>query len=288
MRRTIPAAILLVGLGTAGVGLVHCGETTSSVGAMNGQACSPVGSMEKASDGCNACTCSQSGWACTTLACAAPDGGGDSTVGPGGVSCVYNGVSYRPGDTFASTDGCNGCTCAQSGQVACTLLACTSGPDAASSDASPDGGCVGPPPSNGCNSCFCNAGTWICGVTQCPPGDASRSDGPPMSSDAANSDASRTDAQPPPADASASDGPTLPRDASMDAPALVACGSVTCGLGEWCDTSGATPTCRCGPLGASCGAGLECCMNPFSGCGGPHCNERCLAKDDAGAAYTCP
>jgi Pacifastin inhibitor (LCMII) len=277
MRRTIPAAILLLGLGTAGVGMVHCGATTSSVGAMNdvvnARACSPVGSMAKASDGCNACTCSQSGqWACTTLACAAPDGGGDSTVGPSSVSCVYNGVSYRPGDTFASIDGCNSCTCAQSGQVACTLIACAPGPDAASSD----GGCVGAPPSNGCNACVCTAGNWICGVQQCPPADASRSDGPPMSSDASSRDAS------------ASDGPTLPRDASTDAPARVVCGSVTCGLGEWCDTSGATPTCRCGPTGGSCSTGLECCVNPFSGCGGAHCNERCLAKDDAGAAYTCP
>jgi hypothetical protein len=173
----------------------------------------------------------------------------------------------RLGATRSSIDGCNSCTCAQSGQVACTLIACAPGPDAALSD----GGCVGPPPSNGCNACVCTAGNWICGVQQCPPGDASRSDGPPMSSDA-----------------SASDGPTLPRDASTDAPARVVCGSVICGLGEWCDTSGATPTCRCGPTGGSCSTGLECCVNPFSGCGGAHCNERCLAKDDAGAAYTCP
>jgi hypothetical protein len=65
MRRPIPAAILLLGLGTAGVGMVHSGATKSSVGAMNdvvnAQACSPVGSMAKASDGCNACTCSPSG-----------------------------------------------------------------------------------------------------------------------------------------------------------------------------------------------------------------------------------
>jgi Pacifastin inhibitor (LCMII) len=285
MRRTVPAAILLFGLGMAGPGMVHCGATTSPVGAMNeggnANACSPVGSMAKASDGCNACTCSPSAqWACTTVACATPDGGGDSAGGPGGVSCDYNGVNYRPGDNFASADGCNSCTCSQTGQVACTLVACAdAGPDAASSD----GGCIGSPPANGCNFCLCTAGNWICGVTQCAPGDASRSDGPPTSGDA-----SRNDAQPPSSDASASDGPPIPKDASTDAPAGVVCGSVTCGPGEWCDTSGANPTCRCGPVNGSCSAGLECCANLLSGCGRAHCNESCAAKNDAGPALTCP
>jgi hypothetical protein len=62
---------------------------------------------------------------------------------------------------------------------------------------------------------------------------------------------------------------------------------VTCGIGEWCDTSSGTPTCRCGLVGGACGAGLECCANLASGCGPLHCNERCAAKDDAGA-FTCP
>ena len=184
MRRTIPAAILLVGLGTAGVGMVHCGETTSSVGAMNdvvNQACSPVGSMAKASDGCNACTCSQSGqWACTTLACAAPDGGGDSTVGPGGVSCVYNGISYRPGDTFASTDGCNDCTCAQSGQVACTLIACAQARTRLRPTLRPTAGASARHPPTGATRVFAMPATGSAGCSNAhPPGTLREATGSP-------------------------------------------------------------------------------------------------------------
>lgn len=38
--------------------------------------------------------------------------------------CKYNGKIYKLGDGFASTDGCNTCSCGEGGQVACTLMAC--------------------------------------------------------------------------------------------------------------------------------------------------------------------
>ncbi|GEM_PF-537613 len=40
-------------------------------------------------------------------------------------SCTYNGKTYKSGQTFPSTDGCNTCVCDASGQVICTKIACT-------------------------------------------------------------------------------------------------------------------------------------------------------------------
>jgi hypothetical protein len=45
--------------------------------------------------------------------------------GQGGhATCVVDGVSHRPGDTFPDPDGCNTCSCGDDGQVACTLRFC--------------------------------------------------------------------------------------------------------------------------------------------------------------------
>jgi hypothetical protein len=40
------------------------------------------------------------------------------------TSCTYDGDTYAPGASFPSTDGCNTCSCAASGSVACTKKAC--------------------------------------------------------------------------------------------------------------------------------------------------------------------
>jgi len=58
------------------------------------------------------------------------------------------------------------------------------------------------------------------------------------------------------------------------------CGDTCCNRGEWCDTSGASPTCRCGtgsacsngnectaPLNSNDRCGLICCQG--TGCAGP-------------------
>jgi Kazal-type serine protease inhibitor domain/Pacifastin inhibitor (LCMII) len=42
----------------------------------------------------------------------------------GHAACFVDGVRYRPGDTFPSSDGCNTCSCGDDGQVACTLRFC--------------------------------------------------------------------------------------------------------------------------------------------------------------------
>jgi hypothetical protein len=42
------------------------------------------------------------------------------------VTCDYNGQSYRPGEGFMDADGCNSCSCTETGEVACTAMACDS------------------------------------------------------------------------------------------------------------------------------------------------------------------
>ena len=63
----------------------------------------------------------------------------------GQMTCSYAGKTYHSNTTFSSTDGCNTCSCAGSGGVECTLMACLrdagySPPadDAAAVDTAPD------------------------------------------------------------------------------------------------------------------------------------------------------
>ncbi|MCA9594618.1 MAG: hypothetical protein KC776_14940 [Myxococcales bacterium] len=92
---------------------------------------------------------------------------GSTTKDPGGSGgdCSYGGKSYSAGDSFPSSDGCNTCSCAQDGQVACTLLACVDG-------CSYDGKSHQPgesfPATDGCNQCTCNAnGSVSCTEKAC-------------------------------------------------------------------------------------------------------------------------
>ena len=109
-------------------------------------------------------------------------------------SCSYGGRSHAVGETFASTDGCNACSCTSQG-VACTTRACL--PDAGPADTgvtppdadSPDGN-VSPdassscqvgahiyatgvffPDDDGCNLCSCQPSFGpTCTARACPPG----------------------------------------------------------------------------------------------------------------------
>lgn len=49
--------------------------------------------------------------------------------------CEYNGQTYKIGESFISTDGCNSCSCTETGEVACTIMAC--GDDAGQVQADP-------------------------------------------------------------------------------------------------------------------------------------------------------
>lgn len=77
-----------------------------------------VGDTFKSADGCNDCSCTAQGIACTLLACA-PGGGG---------ACAYGGKSYASGASFPSTDNCNTCSCQANGDVLCTERACAPAP----------------------------------------------------------------------------------------------------------------------------------------------------------------
>jgi hypothetical protein len=107
-------------------------------------------------------------------------------------SCVYDGVAYASGASFASSDGCNRCSCA-SGAVFCTKLACVAPIDAGPSPVTPpvappvsppgappatpatctyDGGTYVEgqsfPSSDGCNTCSCEAnGAVLCTKRAC-------------------------------------------------------------------------------------------------------------------------
>lgn len=49
--------------------------------------------------------------------------------------CSYNGKTYKIGDSFQSTDGCNSCGCSDNG-VVCTLMACEGSSSSTTSTAS--------------------------------------------------------------------------------------------------------------------------------------------------------
>lgn len=50
-------------------------------------------------------------------------GAGLINLNPFPQSCLYNGKKYQPGESFASGDGCNRCSC-QNGKIVCTLMGC--------------------------------------------------------------------------------------------------------------------------------------------------------------------
>jgi len=65
---------------------------------------------------------------CGATALHAPDGGhpeGDASPnGDAPVGCSYGGVVRATGTSFPAPDGCNTCSCAGDGRVACTVRAC--------------------------------------------------------------------------------------------------------------------------------------------------------------------
>jgi hypothetical protein len=97
------------------------------------------GETKLADDGCNKCTCTDSGdWACTLLGCTACTPMDTKTFGcqtcicdaTGEWNCMTVGsedcmpAACKPGETTLSGDGCNTCTCTEDGQLACTDKSC--------------------------------------------------------------------------------------------------------------------------------------------------------------------
>ena len=110
------------------------------------------GEQMPSEDGCNTCTCTDGGWACTEKACGDPTGDptGDPSGDPSGDPPVCEDGDSKPAD-----DGCNNCTC-YDGQWACTEIAC--GDECQPGDKKMDE----------CNTCDCYMGGWVCTDAACP------------------------------------------------------------------------------------------------------------------------
>jgi hypothetical protein len=111
-----------------------------------------VGETVPSPDGCNTCSCTEQGFACTEMACAPPPGN----------ACTYDGKSYAKGATFPSTDGCNTCSCTTNG-VACTEMACAK-TCVVGNKTYQDGDTW----AEACNSCGCSGGQVNCTAMACP------------------------------------------------------------------------------------------------------------------------
>jgi hypothetical protein len=98
------------------------------------------------------------------------------------------GGACEPGDEMPADDGCNTCFCDDDGQWGCTLLGCdpTMPPGTSDSTTGPDpdtmgGECVDGdevPAPDGCNTCFCENGQWLCTEIGCM-GTGGETDGEP-------------------------------------------------------------------------------------------------------------
>lgn len=114
-----------------------------------------VGDTFPSLDGCNSCSCTAQGIACTEMACA------------GGGTCSYGGKTYPVGASFPSEDGCNSCGCSEGGNVSCTEKAC-----APKTCKGPDGKIyqAGETFQLSCNTCGCGADGMIsCTAMACNP-----------------------------------------------------------------------------------------------------------------------
>lgn len=164
------------------------------------QKCVP-GTKFKAADGCNECTCTETGQAaCTLMACfnrkrrETPDNKQEcvpgtrfqSDDGCNSCFCTKNGLAActemaciepkpvkqecTPGTTFKSVDGCNDCTCTETGHALCTLRACLR---KRRDSPNPESKCVPGTSfksSDGCNNCFCtDNGMAACTQKYCFP-----------------------------------------------------------------------------------------------------------------------
>jgi hypothetical protein len=135
------ASFLVLTVALSGFVAAACGGTAetndgSNSGAIEpGKACPELGATREAADGCNSCTCTESGWACTDAACSTQE-------------CV-------DGESGSSPDGCNTCSCID-GAWACTERDCAT-------EQCTDGEVT----SDGCNTCSCSGGQWLCTLIAC-------------------------------------------------------------------------------------------------------------------------
>jgi len=139
---------------------------------MDGMFC--IGESYIALDGCNTCSCgNMDGLAkCTMMAC--PPKPEDQTVEAKGdeaaTTCLVNGLEIEVGQEYTPPDGCNTCTCTDTGDSACTRKAC----EPCSTCDGDDGNtyCAGEVflSGDGCNTCRCGEnGAVPCTKMACLP-----------------------------------------------------------------------------------------------------------------------
>jgi hypothetical protein len=162
--RGISAVVLVAGLCSGFDACGEGGESTSPC-SFEGEPLA-LGQSVPASDGCNTCSCTSSGLACTEIAC-----------GPAPHSCSYDGETYLEGATFPKGDGCNQCSCASDGQVECTEEGCDQdgGRPCLTEDCGPKTCKVGTVEhalgdvfESGCSSCKCTEDGVLCQEKDCP------------------------------------------------------------------------------------------------------------------------
>ncbi|MBK8258989.1 MAG: hypothetical protein IPK82_40810 [Polyangiaceae bacterium] len=103
-------------------------------------------------DGCNTCTCTEYGVACTDMAC---------TTG-----CEWQGNFYEVGESFPAGDGCNTCSCDENGLVGCTAIWCQ--PECEYNGQTYPAGSQFPA-GDGCNTCTCDESGFVaCTTQECP------------------------------------------------------------------------------------------------------------------------
>ncbi len=151
-------------------------------------ACEPVcneGDVKPAGDGCNTCSCFDGEWACTRMACECTDGE-TKVAGDGCNTCTCGGGAWLCTEKACGPIDCpppreidGGCPAVEgvarnprTGTCCLYGTACTAPEDwpMYPSVDSCEAACIEgevQPAGDGCNSCACTGGTWVCTLIAC-------------------------------------------------------------------------------------------------------------------------
>ncbi|XP_049540119.1 SCO-spondin-like [Anopheles darlingi] len=163
--------------GHAACTLLDCEPSSRRRRESPAQKCVP-GSSFKDADGCNDCFCTNDGYAACTLKLCMPNAAGTSSSRQ--RRSPQELPACTPGETKLATDGCNQCTCTNTGKYACTRMACAPAAGEGSSAFFKREAPLLPTPTctpgevrmsdDGCNKCRCSSsGVLACTRKWCEP-----------------------------------------------------------------------------------------------------------------------